>query len=172
MSQVFIIPDEAVINKIYFFRDNNVMIDSDLANLYQVETKRLNEQVKRNKKRFPKDFMFQLNEKEFENLKSQNATTSWGGRRSFPYAFTEHGVLMLSSVLNSEKAIDTNIQIVRIFTQLRETILTNKDILLQLQEMKKSIIGQDERIDLIYNYLMQFINQGKKPRAEIGFKIK
>ena len=90
------------------------MLDNDLADLYQVETRRLNEQVKRNIDSFPEDFMFQLNEKEWENLKSQNATSSWGGRRKKPYAFTEHGVLMLSSVLNSDRAIQVNIQIMRI----------------------------------------------------------
>ena len=135
-----------------------------------VETKRLNEQVKRNLLRFPEDFMFQLTVDEHENLKSQNATSSWGGRRKAPFVFTEHGVLMLSSVLNSEKAIEINIQIVRIFTKMREMLLTHKDILLQLEEMKKSINGQEDRVDLIYNYLTQFIKEQKIPRKEVGYK--
>ncbi len=99
------------------------MLDQDLAELYEVETKRLNEQVKRNKDRFPDDFMFQLTKHEFEILKSQNATSSWGGRRTPPYAFTEHGVLMLSSVLKSKRATEVNIHIMRIFTKMRELLL-------------------------------------------------
>ena len=101
----------SVESKIYYIRGISVMLDSDLAVLYEVETKRINEQVKRNEDRFPCDFMFQLTKEELENLKSQNATSSWGGRRKLPYAFTEHGVLMLSSVLNSERAIAVNIQL-------------------------------------------------------------
>jgi hypothetical protein len=100
-----VVPDEIILNKIYYIRELKVMIDHDLSELYNVETRRLNEQVKRNLSRFPEDFMFQLNEIEFENLKSQIATSSWGGRRKLPYVFTEQGVAMLSSVLNSEKAI-------------------------------------------------------------------
>lgn len=161
MSELFIIPDEIVISKIYLFREQKVMIDSDLAEMYGIEARVLNQAIKRNERRFPKDFMFQLDEKEFELLKTQNATSSWGGRRSLPHAFTEHGVLMLSSVLNSDKAIDVNIQFVRIFTRIREMLLTNNDILLQLEEMRKSISGQDDRIDMIYNYLVQFIDQQK-----------
>ena len=129
-----LIPDEIVINKIYLLRKQKVMLDEDLAELYQVETKRLNEQVKRNIQRFPEDFMFQLTAQEFENLKSQFATSSWGGRRKLPFAFTEQGVAMLSSVLNSETAIRVNIQIIRVFTKMRELLLTHKDILLQLRK--------------------------------------
>ncbi|WP_232456860.1 ORF6N domain-containing protein [Pedobacter psychrophilus] len=105
MSHNNIHPDEIVMNKIYFIRNQKVMLDDDLSELYGVETKRLNEQVKRNIDRFPEDFMFQLNDEEFNDLKSQIATSSWGGRRKPPFAFTEHGVLMLSSVLNSKLAI-------------------------------------------------------------------
>ena len=170
MSESFIIPDETIKSKIYHFRNEKVMIDTDLAELYGVETRVLNQAIKRNLKRFPEDFMFQLNEKEFENLKSQIESSSWGGRRTLPFVFTEHGVLMLSSVLNSDKALDINIQIVRIFTKMREMLLTHKDILLQLEEMRKSIAGQEDRVDLIYNYLVQFMEQNKKPRTEIGFK--
>ena len=172
MMNSFIIPDETVINKIYLFREKKVMIDSDLADLYGVETRVLNQQIKRNINRFPEDFMFQLNEQEFENLKSQFSTSNWGGRRKLPYVFSEHGVLMLSSVLNSEKAIAINIQIVRIFTKMREMILTNKDILLELNQMRKESKSQEDRIDMIYNYLMEFVNQKKEPRTKIGFKSK
>ena len=170
MDDILIIPDTVVINKIHFIRGNKVMLDSDLADLYDEETRRLNEQIKRNIERFPSDFMFQLTENEFENLKSQFATSSWGGRRKLPYVFTEHGVLMLSSVLNSKKAISINIQIVRIFTQMREMLLANKDILLQLDKINQKVIGQDDRIDMIYDYLKEFIESKKKPRVAIGFK--
>ncbi|MBV6484828.1 MAG: hypothetical protein KFKLKKLM_01353 [Flavobacteriales bacterium] len=170
MSEKLIIPDEVVISKIYHLRDQKVMLDSDLAELYGVETRVLNQQVKRNEDRFPKDFMFQLTEEEWENLKSQNATSSWGGRRKLPYVFTEHGVLMLSSVLNSKKAIAVNIQIMRIFTKLREMILTHKDLLLEMEELRKKVVGQDDRIDMIYKYLLQFIKEQETPRVKIGFK--
>ena len=105
-----------VLSKIFIIRKKKIMLDEDLAEMYGVKTKRINEQVKRNLERFPKDFMFQLTIEEYEYLKSQIATSSWGGRRSLPYAFTEHGVLMLSSVLNSQTAIQVNITIMRVYT--------------------------------------------------------
>ena len=108
--------------RIYKLRDLQVMIDSDLAELYQVSTKRLNEQVKRNIKRFPADFMFQLSELEWTNLRSQNATSSWGGRRKLPFAFTEHGITSLSGILKSDIAIEVNLSIVRTFVLMRKTI--------------------------------------------------
>ena len=170
-----IIPDEIVMNKIYFIRGQKVMLDNDLAELYEVETRRLNEQVKRNIDRFPEDFMFQLTKEEFENLKSQIATSSWGGRRKLPYAFTEHGVLMLSSVLKSERSIKVNIQIMRIYTKIRHMLLTHKDILLKLEKMEQKLSGHDEKILLIFEYIKQFeetkqkeIEQKSRPR--IGFK--
>jgi len=112
------------------------MLDEDLADLYQVETRRLNEAVKRNIERFPKDFMFRLNIKEFQNLKSQFATSSWGGRRKLPLAFTEQGVAMLSGVLSSDIAINVHIQIIRVFSKMKELLLNNKDILLKLEKME------------------------------------
>jgi len=129
------IPDEVVMNKIYLVRGQKMMLDRDLAELYDVETKVLNQAVKRNSDRFPADFMFQLTKKEFENLKSQIVTSSWGGVRKMPFAFTEQGVAMLSSVLKSEIAIRVNIQIIRIFTRMRKMIITHKDILLQLEKI-------------------------------------
>ena len=110
-----IIPDEIIINKIYFIRGQKVMLDSDLAELYGVETKQLKRQVRRNLNRFPKDYMFELSIQEIENLRSQFGTTSWGGSRYIPMVFTEQGVAMLSSVLNSNRAIEMNIHIIRIF---------------------------------------------------------
>src|SRR5258708_39889752 len=121
-----IIADELIVNKIYFIRGQKVMFDEDLGQLYQVETRRLNEQVKRNSDRFPEDFMFQLEVEEFENLKSQNATSRWGGRRKLPYAFTELGVSMLSGVLNSGIAVRMHIQIIRVFAKMKEMLLTHK----------------------------------------------
>jgi hypothetical protein len=169
-SKEISIPNEIIASKIYLVRDKKVMIDSDLAELYQVETKRLNERVNRNKSRFPDDFMFQLTESEWDNLKSQNATSSWGGRRTRPFAFTEHGVLMLSSVLNSERAIEVNIQIMRVYTEIKEMLLTHKDLLLKMEEMEKRVSGQDDKILQIFNYLKQFIQDQKKPRKELGYK--
>ena len=147
------------------------MLDSDLAAMYEVETRRLNEQVKRNADRFPKDFMFRLTEAEYEDLKSQNATSSWGGRRTLPMAFTEYGVLMLSSVLNSQTAIQVNIRIIRVYTRLRESLLTNKDILLKLEQIEQKIATHDENIELIFSALKQLINEPEPPRRRIGFKV-
>jgi len=171
-NKELMIPDELVMNKIYIIRGKKVMLDEDLAELYQVETKRLNEQVRRNNDRFPDDFMFKLTKKEFENLKSQIATSSWGGRRKLPLAFTEQGVSMLSGVLNSETAIRVHIQIIRIFTRMREMIMTHKDILLQLEKMEKKLAGHDEDITLIFQYLKQLLNPPQPPRRKIGFKRK
>ena len=148
------------------------MLDQDLAELYDVPTKRLNEQVKRNIGRFPVDFMFQLTEEEFENLRSQFATSSWGGRRVAPYAFTEHGVLMLSSVLNSEKAISVNIQIMRIYTKMREMLMTNQEILLKLEQLERKVDGHDENIQVIFAYLKQLLNPPREPRSRVGFRRK
>ena len=133
-------------SKIYLIRDQKVMLDNDLAELYEVETRRLNEQVKRNLERFPEDFMFQATKEEYENLKSQVTTSSWGGRRKLPYAFTEHGVLMLSSVLNSDRAIQVNIQIMRIYTRIRQMLLSHKDIQLRLKQLEYTVSGHDKNI--------------------------
>ena len=148
------------------------MIDDDLAEMYSVETKRLNEQVKRNIKRFPKDFMFTLTQKEFENLKSQNATSSWGGRRKLPNAFTEQGIAMLSSVLNSDTAIEVNIRIIRVFTKMREYALTHKEILVQLAKMEKQVKGNSKDIENIFMVLKELLEKERKPipRNKIGFK--
>lgn len=119
------ISDELVVSKIHTVRGHKVMLDSDLAELYQVETRVLNQAVKRNMRRFPEDFMFALTEEEWGNLKSQIVTSSWGGRRKLPLVFTEQGVAMLSSVLNSEMAVDVSIQIIRVFTKMRELLSTH-----------------------------------------------
>jgi hypothetical protein len=134
-----ILSEGIIFNRIYFIRGQKVMLDKDLTELYEVETRRLNEQVKRNIERFPKDFMFQLNEDEFSNLKSQIATSSWGGARKLPCAFTEYGVLMLSSILNSSKAIQVNIRIMRVFTKLRNILNPEVNLKEEIVEIKKQL---------------------------------
>src|SRR5215203_3627849 len=169
------IPDELVMNKIYLVRGLKVMLDNDLADLYDIETKRLKEAVRRNIDRFPEDFMFELTQDEFESLRSQIATLKTGRGQHpkyMPFAFTEQGVAMLSSVLKSETAIRVNIQIIRIFTRMREMIMTHKDILLQLKKIEKKLAGHDEDITLIFGYLKQLLNPPQPPRRKIGFKRK
>jgi len=139
--------------RIYKLRDLQVMIDSDLAELYQVSTKRLNEQVKRNIKRFPADFMFQLTEVEWTNLRSQNATSSWGGRRKLPFAFTEHGITSLSGILKSDIAIEVNLSIVRKFVLMRKTIKKHKEILTIKQELHSHIENTNNNFELIFKEL-------------------
>lgn len=165
-----LLPDEVIMGNIYFIRGQKVMLDFDLAKLYQVETKRLNEQVNRNSDRFPEDFLFQLTNEEFEVLKSQFATSRWGGRRRLPNAFTEQGVAMLSSVLNSPTAIRVNIQIIRVFTKMRELMMTNKDILLQLEKAERKLTKHDEDIIIIFQYLKKLLNPPLPPRQRIGFR--
>ncbi len=169
-----IIPDEVITSKIYLMRGMKVMIDKDLAILYGVETRSLNQAVKRNIKRFPKDFMFQLNEKEVMNWKSQIVISNSEkmGLRKNPYAFTEQGVAMLSSVLNSDRAIMVNIQIIRIFTKMREMLLMHKDILLKLEKIELEVSDHDEKIKLIFEYLKKLLIQPKQDRTQIGFKQK
>ena len=171
MDNRIIIPDETIISKIYLIRGQKVMLDSELAELYGVETKRLNEQTKRNLDRFPDDFMFQLKPEEFENLKSQSATSSWGGKRKLPYAFTEYGVLMLSGVLNSPTAIQVNIRIMRVYAKLREMVLTHKDILLKLEQLEHTVSQNSSDIEIIFSALKQLLNPKQPPRQRIGFKV-
>ena len=169
------IPDEVLMNKIFLIRGMKVMIDSDIAELYEVETRRLNEQVKRNIERFPINFMFQLTKEEFDNLKSHFATSSWGGRRKLPYAFTEHGILMLANVLKSDRAIKMSIRIIEVFVKIREILLTHKDILLRLEKIEQTITEHDSNILIIFEYLKQ-LEQAKqeqlnyKNRKRLGFK--
>jgi ribosomal protein L23 len=166
-----VIPDEVVMNKIIMVRGQKIMIDRDLAELYGVTTKRLNEQVKRNKKRFPEDFMFQLTEEEkAEVVANCDHLRTLKFSPVLPFAFTEHGAVMLASVLNSERAIEMNIQIVRVFTKIREMLLAHKDILLQLEKIEKKLAGHDEDIALIFQYLKQLLNPPQPPRRKIGFK--
>ncbi len=169
--------EEKIINKIYVVRGKKVMLDIDLAEMYAVETKQLKRQVKRNKSRFPPDFMFVLKRKEFEILRSQIGTSSWGGIRYMPMAFTEQGVAMLSSVLNSGTAVRVNIQIVRAFTKMRELMVSHRGILLKLEKMEKEIIKQDYRLEKsevnirqIFEALKILLGPPVQPRPKIGFK--
>jgi uncharacterized membrane-anchored protein YjiN (DUF445 family) len=166
--------DEHLTNKIHFLRGHNVMLDSDLAELYEVETKVLNQAVNRHPERFPSDFMFQLTDEEWSNLKSQIVTSSWGGRRKLPKAFTEHGVLMLSSVLNSQIAIQVNIQIVRVFTKLRHFINSNNEIKLEIEKIKKELSSQEKNLEIVFNYLDELSTwlpkKASEPRKRLGYK--
>ena len=167
-----IIPDEIVMNKIYILRDMRIMVDRDLAELYGVETKRLKEAVRRNMQRFPSDFMFEMNDEEFRNWRTQFASSNSEvmGLRYHPFCFTEQGVIMLSCLLNSERAIAVNIQIIRIFTKMRELLLTNKEVLLQLEMLEKQVLKNKIDIQSIFSALRQLINPTPKPRKQIGFK--
>ena len=162
--------EEKIIKKIYLIRGKKVMLDFDLSILYGVETKQLKRQVNRNIERFPKDFMFTLKKKDFENLRSQIGTSSWGGTRYLPMAFTEHGIAMLSSVLNSKIAIAVNIRIVRIFTKLREMVLTHKDILLKLEQLEKKVGDNSQDIQIIFSALKKLLTPPQSPRTRIGFR--
>lgn len=167
-----LVAEQKILNKIYVVRGEKVMIDHDLADMYGVETKQLKRQVKRNIDRFPKDFMFKLTRKEYENLRSQIGTSSWGGTRYMPIVFTEQGVAMLSSILNSKTAIAVSIRIIRVFTKLRKYALTHKDILIQLAKLEKEVKGNSKDIENIFAVLKELIEKQAKPatRNKIGFR--
>ena len=173
MNYGLAIPHEVIVSKIYELRGAKVMLSVDLAELYDVETKRLNEQVKRNFGRFPERYMFKLTQVEYDSLRSQNASLKRGQHSKYlPYAFTEHGVLMLSSVLKSERAEKVNILIIDAFVKLNKMLLIHKDLLLEMDKMRKKVEGQDEKIEIIFNYLKQFILEQETPRKQIGYKNK
>ena len=164
-----IVPQEVIINKIYLIRDQKVMLDRDLAELYDVKPIRLREQVKRNAKRFPENFMFQLTEEEVEVMVSQNAIPSrkhLGGY--LPYVFTEHGVLMLANVLKSRRAMEVSIKVIEIFVKLREMILSHKDLLAKMNELEAKVTNHDKSIGQVFDYLKQFVKSkvnNKNPSA-------
>ena len=174
MSNEITTPDEVVMNKIYVIRGKKIMIDRDLAELYGVETRTLNQAVRRNEQRFPEDFMFQMTSKELEDWKSQIVISNREkmGLRKPPLVFTEQGVAMLSSVLNSDRAIQVNIQIIRIFTRLREMLLTHQDLLIKMNELETRIGNHDKSIKQIFAYLEELIKEKGQPREPIGFKTK
>lgn len=172
MKKELVIPDEIVMNQIYYIRNQKVMLDKELAELYQVTTGALNQAVARNIKRFPPDFMFQLNEKEWANLKSQTVMSSWGGSRKLPYAFTEQGVAMLSGILKSERAIAVNIQIMRIFIRIRQMFIDNTELRLEIEKIKGKLDNQDKKMEIVFRYLDELIEVKEKPklRKRIGYK--
>jgi len=167
-----IVPIERITSKIYFIRNKKVMLDKDLAELYGVETRVLNQAVKRHKKRFPDDFMFQLSKSEYEFLISQfviSKKSGRGGVRKMPYAFTEQGVAMLSGILNSDRAIAVNIQIMRTFIRLRQAIVDNADLRKELDDLKQI---SEERFRIVFETLDQLINIENNPKKKIGFTVK
>ncbi len=168
------VPAEVIMSKIYLIRNQKVMFDVDLATLYGVSTGNLNKAVQRNIRRFPDDFMFQLTKWEFDDLIFQSGTSSWGGTRKLPNAFTEQGVAMLSSVLHSDRAVMVNIQIIRVFTKMRHLLETHTEILRKLDQLQKNDIEQDQQILLIFEYLKQLEQSNQQQddqsnRRLIGF---
>ncbi len=167
------IPDEIVMNRIILIRDKKVMIDRDLSELYGVTTKRLNEQVKRNLKRFPEDFMFQITKEEKEKIILE--FTHLNGLKFspvLPYVFTEHGAVMLASILNSDKAIEANIQIVRVFIRIRQMLLDNTELRLEIEQIKSKVNNQSKNIEVVFKYLDELMEkqENPKPRKAIGYK--
>lgn len=172
--------NETIETKIFFVRGKKVILDRDLAILYEVPTKQLNQAVKRNISRFPEDFMFQLHKSETEilesgiglletnNLKSQFVTSSYGGRRYHPYVFTEQGIAMLSSVLKSERAIQVNIQIMRTFIKLREMLASNRELRTRIEKLEKKY---DDRFKTVFKVIKQLIAEEQKPKKNIGFHL-
>ena len=170
MKQNAIVPIERVERKIYFIRGQKVILDFDLARLYEVETKVLLQAVKRNIGRFPDDFMFQLTESEFRGLRSQFVTSKGrGGRRFLAYAFTEHGVAMLSSVLHSERAVQVNIAIIRTFVRIREFLSTHKDLARKLEELERKYESHDSQIKAVFEAIRELMKPPDPTRRRIGF---
>ncbi len=166
-----LVPVELIERRIFLIRGQKVMIDTDLANLYQVTTGNLNLAVKRNLDRFPEDFMFQLSTKEFDNLRLQTAISNWGGRRYLPYAFTEHGVAMLSSVLSSRRAVQMNILIIRAFINLREILATHKDLAPKIEDLERGQKDQGSQLAAVYSIVKSLVEITPRPARQIGFKI-
>lgn len=168
-------PQQQIDGQILTMRGQKVILDSDLAEIYGVPTKRLNEQVRRNRRRFPPDFCFQLTKTEWENLKSQNATSSWGygGRRKLPYVFTEHGSLQAANVLNSPRAVAMSVCVIRAFIKLREEQAANDTILKRLAEIDKTLLTHDAALRDIYRKLLPLLAPPPEPEhRELGFHIK
>ena len=161
-----VVSAERIERKIYVMRGFKVMLSHDLAELYQTEVRSLVQAVKRNRGRFPADFMFQLNRREYENLKSQIVISSWGGVRILPYAFTEQGVAMLSSVLRSARAVRVNIEIMRAFVRLRHILASHKELAHKLDAMEKKY---DVQFKAVFEAIRQLMYEEKKPKRAIGF---
>ena len=160
---------QTLAERILVIRGQRVLLDSDLAALYEVQTRRLNEQVKRNMGRFPKDFMFQLTSDEFEILMSQLATSSWGGRRKLPMVFTEHGAIMAASVLNSDRAVQMSVFVVRAFVQLRAPLLDHKELADKLATLEKRVSHHDNSLTAVIEAIRALMAQPKNASRPIGF---
>jgi hypothetical protein len=173
MENNVVLTEDQISHKIYFIRGHKVMLDSDLAELYGVETKQLKRQVRRNLGRFPDDFMFELNQREYPFSRSQNGTLKQGENIKYaPMVFTEQGVSMLSSVLTSERAIKVNIQIMRIFTKVRQMLADNTELRLEIEKIKSRLDNQDKNMDVVFRYLDELTapKEQQVPRQRIGFK--
>jgi len=176
------VPTEIIAERIVIVRDQKVILDSDLAALYGVETRRLNEQVRRNRARFPEDFIFELTAEEFANLKSQFATSSWGGRRKLPLAFTEHGAIMAATVLNTPRAVEVSVYVVRAFVRLRELVTSHRDLAKRLDELEhttEALAMQHEsfsrntknQLKQVFDALRELMTPPDPPKRPIGFVI-
>lgn len=167
-----LIPVEHIERTIFLIRGHKVMLDSDLASIYGVSTARLNQQVNRNRKRFPDDFLFQLTKQEFDGLILQNATSSLrhGGRRKLPYAFTEHGAIMAASVLNTSVAVHASVQVVRAFVKLREMVSAHKELAAKFAELERMVATHDAHIGTLFDAIRELMEPPKKPRRRIGFQ--
>jgi hypothetical protein len=169
MNDKTIIPSEIIEKRIFLIRGQKVILDFHLAELYQVETKALKRAVKRNRVRFPGDFCLELTPDEFQHLRYQIGTSRWGGVRYLPYAFTEQGVAMLSGVLQSKRAIQVNIEIMRAFVKLREMLVSHKDLARKLDELEKKY---DSQFQIVFDAIRQLMEPPEKPKREIGFRVK
>lgn len=161
--------DAAITGRIHVIRGQKVMLDCDLAELYAVETKQLKRQVRRNLLRFPEDFMFELSRQENDDLRSRSGTSSWGGARYAPMAFTEQGVAMLPSVLNSEQAIQVNIRIMRVFTRMRKALLSHRELLQKLEQLESRVGTHDEEIQALFDHLTALVSPTEPTRKRIGY---
>ncbi len=180
MSTAPLLPLEAITQRIVVLREQKVLIDADLAALYGVETRRLNEQVRRNKARFPEDFIFELTSEEFANLKSQFATSSWGGRRKLPLAFTEHGAIMAATVLNTPRAVEVSVYVVRAFVKLRELVGSHRELARRLGDLEQKTealamnhdtFSRNTRNQLkqVFDALRELMTPPDPPKRPIGF---
>ncbi|HKJ46628.1 MAG TPA: ORF6N domain-containing protein [Balneolales bacterium] len=163
------ITTEFIQSKIYIIRNQKILLDHDLAELYGVETRVLKQAVRRNKERFPDDFMFELTKEEYNNLRSQNVSSSWGGTRYLPMAFTEQGIAMLSSVLKSKQAVEVNIQIMRVFVKMRKWVENYQELLKRIKKLEKEGEDREEAISKMYQLLTQLIKHENHPKKKIGF---
>jgi ORF6N domain len=180
VSSAPMLPLEAITQRIVVLREQKILLDADLAALYGVETRRLNEQVRRNRARFPEDFIFELTAEEFANLKSQSATSSWGGRRKLPMAFTEHGAIMAATVLNAPRAVEASVYVVRAFVRLRELVGSHRELAKRLDDleaktealaMNHETFSRNTRNQLkqVFDALRELMTPPDPPRRPIGF---